>query len=65
MSKLDEKVIALSYAFGQKIPVFETTGKLSRTLLGNLMKVLIAMGEIQKPIAMEKIALAGVSEIGD
>lgn len=65
VSKLDEKVIALSYAFGQKIPVFETTGKLSRTLLGNLMKVLIAMGEIQKPIAMEKIALAGVSEIGD
>jgi ABC-type nitrate/sulfonate/bicarbonate transport system substrate-binding protein len=65
VSKLDEKVIIKSYDFSRRIPFFETTGKVSKSLLGNLMKVLIAMGEIQHPIPMEKIALEGVTQIGD
>jgi len=62
---LDEQEVAASYAFSRKIPFFETTGKLSKTQLGSLMTVLIAMGELQAPLPMERIALPGVSEIGE
>lgn len=62
---LDEQEVAASYAFSRQIPFFETTGKLSQTQLGSLMKVLIAMGELQAPLPMERIALQGVSEIGE
>lgn len=65
VGNLEEQEVVASYAFSRKIPFFETTGKLSKVQLGNLMQVLIAMGELQAPIPMEKIALAGVSEIGN
>ena len=65
VSKLDDKVIVASYAFSRQIPFFETTGKVSRSLLGSLMKVLIAMGELRHLLPMEKIALEGVTQIGD
>ena len=61
---LDEQEVAASYAFSRKIPFFETTGKLSKAQLGSLMNVLITMGELQAPLPMERIALPGVSEIG-
>lgn len=60
---LDEQEVAASYAFAHKIPFFETTGKLSHAQFDSLMKVLIAMGELSAPIPLERIGLAGVSEI--
>jgi len=62
---LDEQEVAASYAFAHKIPFFETTGKLSHAQFDSLMKVLIAMGELSAPIPLERIALAGVSEIAN
>jgi NitT/TauT family transport system substrate-binding protein len=62
---LDEQEVAASYAFSHKIPFFETTGKISQAQLGSLMKVLIAMGELQAPIPLERVALPGVSEIAN
>jgi ABC-type nitrate/sulfonate/bicarbonate transport system substrate-binding protein len=62
---LEEKEVAEAYAFSRKIPFFERTGKVSKALLGNLMKVLMSMGELQAPIPMEKVALRGVTEIVD
>jgi ABC-type nitrate/sulfonate/bicarbonate transport system substrate-binding protein len=62
---LEEKEVAQAYAFSRQIPFFETTGKLSRKQLGSLMNVLMAMGELRAPLPMERIALEGVSEIGE
>ncbi len=62
---LDESEVAKSYAFSRQIPFFEVTGKLSTAQFASLMKVLIAMGEFQAPIPLERIALPGVSQIGD
>jgi len=62
---LDEQEVAASYAFAHKIPFFETTGKLSQAQFGSLMKVLIVMSELQAPIPLERIGLAGVSEIAN
>jgi len=64
-SNLPQEEVAESWDLTRKIPLFETTGKVSKTLIGNLMKVLIAMGQLSVPIPMEKIALAGVTQIGD
>lgn len=63
--KLDRQEVAESYDFTRKIPFFEPSGKLSPVLLGNLMKVLIAMGEIAAPIPIEKLALPGISQISN
>jgi ABC-type nitrate/sulfonate/bicarbonate transport system substrate-binding protein len=62
---LQEQEVTNSYNFARKLDPFEKTGKLSTTQLGALMKVLVDMGELQKPIPMEKIGLAGVSQIGN
>ncbi|HKT20251.1 MAG TPA: ABC transporter substrate-binding protein [Stellaceae bacterium] len=62
---LQEQEVAESWDFTRKIPAFETTGKVSKRLLGNLMTVLIKMGQLQAPIPMDKIALQGVTQIGD
>ena len=62
---LQEQEVVNSYNFFRKLDIFEKTGKLSRKQLGSLMAVLVQMGELQKPIPMEKIGLDGVSQIGD
>jgi NitT/TauT family transport system substrate-binding protein len=62
---LQEQEVARSYDFARKLDPFEKTGKLSRKQLGNLMTVLVQMGELTKPIAIETIGLEGVSQIGD
>ena len=62
---LQTEEVAESWDFTRKIPTFETTGKVSKTLLDNLMKVLIKMGQLQALIPMDKIALSGVTQIGE
>ena len=62
---LDQQEVIESYDFAKRINFFDTTGKVSPVLLGNLMKVLIAMGELKAPIPMDKIALQGVTQVGD
>ncbi len=62
---LDEQEVAQAYAFSRSIPFFETSGLLSQAQFGSLMKVLIAMGELQAPIPLERIGLSGVSKIAD
>jgi ABC-type nitrate/sulfonate/bicarbonate transport system substrate-binding protein len=62
---LNEAEVAESWDFARKIPFFETTGKVSTKLLGNLMTVLVAMGTLAAPLPMDKIALAGVTQVGE
>lgn len=62
---LDRQEVVESYDFARRIDFFDTTGKVSRKLLGNLMTVLVAMGELKAPLPMAKIALPGVTQIGD
>lgn len=63
--KLDRQEVVESYDFSRRIDFFEPSGKVSAKLLGNLMAVLIRMGEIKAPIPMDKIALAGVTQVGE
>ena len=62
---LEEQEVAEAYAFSRRIPFFERSGKVSKALLANLMKVLMGMGELSGPIPMDKIALQGVTEVVD
>jgi ABC-type nitrate/sulfonate/bicarbonate transport system substrate-binding protein len=62
---LDRQEVVETYDFSRHIDFFETTGKVSTKLIGNLMTVLIKMDELKAPIPMEKIALQGVTQIGD
>jgi ABC-type nitrate/sulfonate/bicarbonate transport system substrate-binding protein len=62
---LDQQEVVESYDFARRIDFFEPTGKVSPKLIGNLMTVLIKMGELQAPIPMDKIALQGVTQVGD
>jgi ABC-type nitrate/sulfonate/bicarbonate transport system substrate-binding protein len=62
---LNEAEVAESWDFSRKIPFFETTGKVSTKLLGSLMTVLVAMGTLAAPLPMDKIALAGVTQVGE
>jgi NitT/TauT family transport system substrate-binding protein len=60
---LDRQEVIQSYDFARRIDFFERSGKLSPKLLGGLMQVLIRMGELTAPLPMDKIALAGVSQV--
>lgn len=62
---LDRQEVIESYDFARRIDFFEPTGKVSSKLIGNLMAVLIKMGELKAPIPMEKIALQGVTQVGE
>jgi len=61
----DTKDIALSYDFFRKIDFFEPTGKVSRTRLGNVMKVLQQFGDVDPALAVDRLVMPGVTEMTD
>ncbi|HEX9463116.1 MAG TPA: ABC transporter substrate-binding protein [Alphaproteobacteria bacterium] len=57
--------VEASYDFFRKIEFFEPTGKVSRARLGGLLSVLKGMGEVPDNMTVERLTLAGVTELTD
>lgn len=59
-SKLKEDDVAKSYDFLQDKKFFETTGKISRSRMGALVKALKELGDVEGPTEIDRFVLSGV-----
>jgi len=57
--------IGKSYDFFRKIAFFEPTGKISRVKLGNVVKALQDMGDLDPGFAVDRLVMPGVGEFAD
>ena len=64
-SKLKEDDVASSYDFLHKNEFFESTGKVSRTKMGALLKALKDLGDIEGSTDVERFVLPGVTQLTD
>jgi hypothetical protein len=64
-SKLKEDDVARSYDFLHKNEFFESTGRVSRTKMGALLKALKDLGDIDGSTDVERFALPGITQLTD
>jgi len=60
-SKAKEDVVAKSYDFYQKNQFFDVTGKVSRSKMTALLKVLKELGDVEGSIEVERFVLPGIA----
>jgi len=64
-SKAKEDVVAKSYDFYQKNEFFDVSGKISRSKMTALLKVLKELGDVEGAIDVERFVLPGVTQLTD
>src|SRR6195256_4177409 len=64
-SKLKEADVARSYDFLHKNEFFESTGRVSRTKMGALLKALKDLGDIDGSTDVERFVLPGITQLAD
>jgi NitT/TauT family transport system substrate-binding protein len=64
-SRLKEEDVAKSYDFLHNNGFFETSGRVSRTKLGALLKALKGLGDIEGSTDIERFVLPGVTQLTD
>ena len=64
-SKLKEDDVARSYDFLHKNAFFESTGRVSRTKMGALLKALKDLGDIEGSTDVERFVLPGITQLTD
>jgi NitT/TauT family transport system substrate-binding protein len=64
-SKLKEDDVARSYDFLHKNAFFESTGKVSRSKMGALLKALKELGDVEGSTDVERFVLPGVTQLTD
>jgi NitT/TauT family transport system substrate-binding protein len=62
-ASLQEKEVADSYDFARQIDMFTTTGTVSTTQMQSVMTVLKGLGEMPEPVSMDRVALAGITQV--
>ncbi len=64
-SKLKADVVAKSYDFLRDKEIFEIEGKISRTKMSALLKVLKELGDVEGSVEVERFVLTGVTQLSD
>jgi NitT/TauT family transport system substrate-binding protein len=64
-SKLKEDVVAKSYDFLRDKEIFEIEGKISRTKMSALLKVLKELGDVEGSVEVERFVLTGATQLSD
>jgi NitT/TauT family transport system substrate-binding protein len=62
-SKLTPEVVAKSYDFLRDNAFFETTGRVSKTKMGALLRALKSLGDVEGSIDVERFVLPGVTQL--
>ena len=64
-SKLKQEVVAQSYDFLHDKSFFETTGRVSKAKMGELLKALKSVGDVEGSTDVERFVLPGVTQLTD
>jgi NitT/TauT family transport system substrate-binding protein len=64
-SKLKQEVVAQSYDFLHDKSFFETTGRVSKAKMGELLKALKSLGDVEGSTDVERFVLPGVTQLTD
>jgi DNA-directed RNA polymerase subunit F len=65
VSKLKQAEVEQAYDFLIKGNYFEPTGKISKSKLGKLVDALKSLGDLPPDFAVERLFLAGVTQLSD
>jgi NitT/TauT family transport system substrate-binding protein len=64
-SKLKQEVVAQSYDFLRDNAFFEPTGRVSKAKMGELLKALKSLGDVEGSTDVERFVLPGVTQLTD
>jgi ABC-type nitrate/sulfonate/bicarbonate transport system substrate-binding protein len=62
-SKMRESDIEKSYDFYQKLELFNKSDTVSKTLLRNIMDVLVGFGDLQKPFPVDELIVPDITKV--
>jgi hypothetical protein len=65
VSKIGQDDVEKAYSFLRGKNLFETTGKVSKRKVGNVIDALRALGDLPADFSVDRLLLPGVTQISD